>query len=113
MRTDRREAALENGVPELLLGATMYGPAIDMWSAGCIFYELIGARKKGPRPPYDPLFRIGKTNASDDKLGNTYERKAIETWFATKGISPMTNMPVGKKVVPVRSLRKLIEDWSG
>jgi len=27
--------------PELLLGATMYGPAIDMWSAGCIFAELL------------------------------------------------------------------------
>ena len=26
--------------PELLLGATEYGPAIDMWSAGCILAEL-------------------------------------------------------------------------
>ena len=27
--------------PELLLGATMYGPAVDMWSVGCIFAELL------------------------------------------------------------------------
>uniref|UniRef100_A0A7S2CHM1 Protein kinase domain-containing protein n=1 Tax=Haptolina brevifila TaxID=156173 RepID=A0A7S2CHM1_9EUKA len=27
--------------PELLLGATAYGPPIDMWSAGCIFAELL------------------------------------------------------------------------
>lgn len=27
--------------PELLLGATAYGPSIDMWSAGCIFAELL------------------------------------------------------------------------
>mmetsp|Transcript_31846 Transcript_31846/g.51412 ORF Transcript_31846/g.51412 Transcript_31846/m.51412 type:complete len:476 (+) Transcript_31846:205-1632(+) len=27
--------------PELLLGATTYGPAIDMWSVGCIMAELI------------------------------------------------------------------------
>ncbi|KAM7262282.1 hypothetical protein ACFE04_021359 [Oxalis oulophora] len=27
--------------PELLLGATKYGPAVDMWSAGCIFAELL------------------------------------------------------------------------
>ncbi|GAQ86098.1 Cdc2-related protein kinase [Klebsormidium nitens] len=27
--------------PELLLGATKYGPAIDMWSVGCIFAELL------------------------------------------------------------------------
>lgn len=27
--------------PELLLGAATYGPAIDMWSVGCIFGELL------------------------------------------------------------------------
>jgi len=27
--------------PELLLGTTAYGPSIDMWSAGCIFAELL------------------------------------------------------------------------
>ncbi|KAJ3330780.1 Cyclin-dependent kinase 11B [Kappamyces sp. JEL0680] len=27
--------------PELLLGATTYSPAIDMWSVGCIFAELL------------------------------------------------------------------------
>nr|GEZ59454.1 cyclin-dependent kinase C-1-like [Tanacetum cinerariifolium] len=27
--------------PELLLGATKYGPTVDMWSVGCIFAELL------------------------------------------------------------------------
>ncbi|OHT07270.1 Mitogen-activated protein kinase MMK1 [Tritrichomonas foetus] len=27
--------------PEVLLGIGKYGPAMDMWSVGCIFYELI------------------------------------------------------------------------
>ena len=27
--------------PELLFGAKYYGPAIDMWSAGCILGELL------------------------------------------------------------------------
>jgi len=27
--------------PELLLGSSQYGPAIDMWSVGCIFAELL------------------------------------------------------------------------
>ncbi|GMN63511.1 hypothetical protein TIFTF001_032588 [Ficus carica] len=27
--------------PELLLGTTQYGPAVDMWSVGCIFAELL------------------------------------------------------------------------
>ncbi|KAH8151021.1 uncharacterized protein LAJ45_04722 [Morchella importuna] len=26
--------------PEILLGATAYGPAVDIWSAGCVFIEL-------------------------------------------------------------------------
>ena len=27
--------------PELLLGETNYGPAIDIWSIGCVFWEII------------------------------------------------------------------------
>lgn len=27
--------------PELLLGSTNYGPYVDMWSAGCVFAELL------------------------------------------------------------------------
>ena len=27
--------------PELLFGAQHYGPAVDMWSVGCIFAELL------------------------------------------------------------------------
>ncbi|GKV28851.1 hypothetical protein SLEP1_g37842 [Rubroshorea leprosula] len=30
--------------PELLLGATQYGPAVDMWSVGCIFAELLSGK---------------------------------------------------------------------
>jgi cyclin-dependent kinase 12/13 len=30
--------------PELLLGATKYGPSVDMWSVGCIFAELINGK---------------------------------------------------------------------
>lgn len=28
--------------PELLYGARSYGPAVDMWAAGCVFAELLG-----------------------------------------------------------------------
>eukprot|EP01103_Thecamoeba_quadrilineata_P009468 TRINITY_DN1922_c0_g1_i4.p1 TRINITY_DN1922_c0_g1~~TRINITY_DN1922_c0_g1_i4.p1 ORF type:complete len:562 (+),score=83.55 TRINITY_DN1922_c0_g1_i4:14-1699(+) len=30
--------------PELILGATVYGPAIDMWSVGCILAELLAKK---------------------------------------------------------------------
>lgn len=28
----------------MLLGATKYGPAVDMWSVGCIFAELLNGK---------------------------------------------------------------------
>ncbi len=34
-------ATLPYRAPELLLGAPHYGSAVDMWSIGCIFYELL------------------------------------------------------------------------
>ena len=34
--------------PELLLGAKEYGPAIDMWSVGCILAELLNGRPLFP-----------------------------------------------------------------
>jgi cyclin-dependent kinase 12/13 len=34
--------------PELLLGLNEYGPAVDIWSAGCIFIELL--TRKSPFP---------------------------------------------------------------
>jgi serine/threonine protein kinase len=34
--------------PELLLGATEYGGAVDMWSVGCILLELISGRPAFP-----------------------------------------------------------------
>jgi cyclin-dependent kinase 12/13 len=27
--------------PELLLGATLYGPEVDLWSVGCVFGEML------------------------------------------------------------------------
>jgi len=38
---DQRVVTLEYRAPELLLGTEFYGPAVDMWSAGCIFGELL------------------------------------------------------------------------
>lgn len=48
--------------PELLLGAVVYGPAIDMWGVGCIMAELL-ARKplfpgKNERDQMDKVFQL-------------------------------------------------------
>ncbi|KAL6043182.1 Cyclin-dependent kinase C-1 [Balamuthia mandrillaris] len=47
--------------PELLLGATSYGPAIDMWSVGCILAELLWRKPVFPgRNEIDQLGLIFK-----------------------------------------------------
>ena len=35
--------------PELLLGATHYSTAVDMWSTGCIMAELLTGERAGAR----------------------------------------------------------------
>ena len=47
--------------PELLLGATVYGAAVDVWSLGCIFGELLaGAPLFNGRTEIDQLQKIFK-----------------------------------------------------
>lgn len=44
--------------PELILLEKDYGPAIDMWSVGCVFAELLGMMKESAATYLDrqPLF---------------------------------------------------------
>ena len=45
--------------PEVMLGSKMYSVAIDMWSVGCIFFEiLIGRPLFQGKSEIDQLFRI-------------------------------------------------------
>ena len=38
--------------PELMLGFVDYSTAVDMWSVGCIFAEMIGRRQLFPGELY-------------------------------------------------------------
>lgn len=45
--------------PEILLGSELYGPAIDVWSLGCIFYEMLTKKVLFPGDSeIDQLFKI-------------------------------------------------------
>lgn len=47
--------------PELLLGSTEYGPAIDLWSAGCILAELFAGKPIMPgRTEVEQMHKIFK-----------------------------------------------------
>jgi cyclin-dependent kinase 7 len=48
--------------PELLFGATAYGPAVDIWSVGCIFAELM--RRVPFLPGQNDLDQLGKIFAA-------------------------------------------------
>jgi len=48
--------------PEILLGATAYSTPVDIWSAGCIFAEMIAKRPLFPGDSeIDQIFRIFRT----------------------------------------------------
>ena len=41
--------------------------------------------------------------------GKTYERSAIEKWLIEKRMSPSTNLPMAKKLIPATQVRNAIE----
>ena len=54
--------------PEVLLGVGKYGPAMDMWSVGCIFYELI-MRK----PLFPGKSTLNQLHVMVEKIGSPTE----------------------------------------
>jgi CTD kinase subunit alpha len=61
--------------PEILLGATAYGPAVDMWSAACVFIELFSRL-----PAFPGRTEIDQLDIIYDVLGRPTE----EQWPALK-----------------------------
>jgi len=57
--------------PELLLGATAYGPAVDIWSIGCIMLELW--TKKAIFPGIDEIDQL-------NKIWDVMGTPTMETW---------------------------------
>lgn len=75
--------------PDVLYGADLYGPCIDMWSAGCIFAELANAGR--------PLF---PGNDVEDQLKRIFKLLGTpteESWpemVTLPDYKPMPNYPV-------------------
>lgn len=57
--------------PELLLGATVYGPEVDMWSAGCIMLELFTTK---------PAFQGNDEIHQLDAISRVMGTPDVETW---------------------------------
>ena len=44
--------------------------------------------------------------------GHSYDRNAIEHWFLVHNTSPMTNLAIGRNLVPNIQLKKLIDIYN-
>ncbi|CAI9109462.1 OLC1v1009284C1 [Oldenlandia corymbosa var. corymbosa] len=82
--------------PELLLGATKYGPAVDMWSVGCIFAELLHGK---------PIL-TGKNEP--EQLNKIFELCGTPDEMNWPGVS---KMPWYSKFKPARPMKRRIRDF--
>ncbi|KAM7523741.1 hypothetical protein LguiA_013643 [Lonicera macranthoides] len=81
--------------PELLLGATKYGPSVDMWSVGCIFAELLQGKPILP----------GKNEP--EQLNKIYELCGTPDEINWPGVS---KTPWYNKFKPSRPMKRRVRD---
>ncbi|KAL5992416.1 Cyclin-dependent kinase C-2 [Asimina triloba] len=85
--------------PELLLGATRYGPAVDMWSVGCIFAELLHGKPILP----------GKNEASPfpEQLNKIFELCGAPDEVNWPGVS---KIPWYNNFKPTRPMKRRVRE---
>ncbi|KAG8733981.1 kinase subunit of RNA polymerase II carboxy-terminal domain kinase I [Ceratobasidium sp. 414] len=77
--------------PELLLGATVYGPEVDMWSAGCIMLELFTTK---------PAFQGNDEIHQLDAISRVMGTPDVESW---PGLIDMPWFELVKPPEPIKS----------
>eukprot|EP00817_Percolomonadidae_sp_ATCC50343_P003030 CAMPEP_0117421770 /NCGR_PEP_ID=MMETSP0758-20121206/2757_1 /TAXON_ID=63605 /ORGANISM="Percolomonas cosmopolitus, Strain AE-1 (ATCC 50343)" /LENGTH=234 /DNA_ID=CAMNT_0005204017 /DNA_START=355 /DNA_END=1059 /DNA_ORIENTATION=+ len=87
--------------PELLMGATEYGPAADMWSVGCIFYDLM----KG-----SPLF---PANSELEQLSLVYSIMGTPRESDWKGVTLLPKYQHFKEIPPIPLERQIPSIYHG
>ncbi|XP_074598158.1 cyclin-dependent kinase 12 isoform X2 [Brevipalpus obovatus] len=84
--------------PELLLGEERYGPAIDVWSCGCILGELFTKR---------PLFQASNEQIQLESISKICGTPTSQNWPSVTSL-PLWNQFKPKKIYR----RRLREDFS-
>ena len=98
-RYTTRVVTLWYRAPELLLGDTEYGTAIDMWSIGCVFSELLTGV-----PPFKAKKEVGLVEKIFEKCGTPNET----TW---PGVTELHNFNLlNPKTVYPNVLREFYKD---
>lgn len=85
--------------PELLFGANVYGPEVDMWSVGCIFAELIAKKAllqgQGELDQINKIFELLGTPSEEKWPGFTSLPNAkIFRWRSKDGSKLRETFPV-------------------
>lgn len=81
--------------PELLLGTTVYGPEVDMWSAGCIMLELFCKK---------PVFQGNDEIHQLDVIYKIMGTPSTENWPG------LVDMPWYELVKPRETIRNRFRD---
>ncbi|KAG6860378.1 hypothetical protein C0995_011985 [Termitomyces sp. Mi166 len=86
--------------PELLFGATVYGPEVDMWSAGCIMLELFTKK---------PVFQGNDEIHQLDVIYKIFGTPTPERWAGVMDL-PWFELVKPREVIPNR-FRDLFQKW--
>ena len=98
--------------PEVILNASEYTKAVDIWSIGCIFAELFGRQPLFPGEDFlDQVQRIisvlGTPSSEDMKyIGRSGTMQATTTRSSTLSLCPKGPSRAGKSYFPTSSLRR-------
>jgi len=84
--------------PELLLGEERYGPAIDIWSCGCILGELFLK---------EPMFRANGEGAQLEAISRICGSPTPAVW------PNVINLPLWPTIRPKRTHRRIIKEHLG
>ncbi|KAG5351307.1 hypothetical protein C0989_007008 [Termitomyces sp. Mn162] len=86
--------------PELLFGATVYGPEVDMWSAGCIMLELFTKK---------PVFQGNDEIHQLDVIYKIFGTPTPERWAGVMDL-PWFELVKPREALPNR-FRDLFQKW--
>mmetsp|Transcript_37617 Transcript_37617/g.93507 ORF Transcript_37617/g.93507 Transcript_37617/m.93507 type:complete len:356 (+) Transcript_37617:70-1137(+) len=78
--------------PEILLGSTRYGKAVDMWSLGCIFGEMLGGK-----PVFPGTSTLNQLEKICQVVGSPSEQEieAMDSPFAKTMLESLQQPPKG------------------
>ncbi|KAJ7068303.1 Pkinase-domain-containing protein [Mycena amicta] len=86
--------------PELLLGATVYGPEVDMWSAGCIMLELFTKK---------PVFQGNDEIHQLDTIYRVIGTPTVDRWPEVANL-PWYELVKPREVIP-NHFREMFRKW--